>query len=611
MFTPPPRFRRIIALTTFFALMCQFSVGMIPVAYAEDDPNLVEVPISAEAVSVEPVEPTTVEEQIPEIISTDEIEVIEEATIPTETILEPIIVEEQTPVDVAPIEEDSAPADEIDEVVAPAETVAAPTIDEEAAAAEVVTPEEPAPEEAVETQESQPVESDIDDEVTTTVITPVNEPVSIEKKADEGRRNELDLKTTSKLQRQSVPISNLSEQKSNKQEKQNYVEGEVLVKFKEQKINLEQSSGRTKAMQFATGKNLEKKEDIRKSNISVLKIKDTKTVEEKIAELKNDSRVEYVQPNFQYYPLTLNANLWGLNNTGQEVNGVSGTDDKDIDAPEAWAISEGEGSNIIVAVIDSGVAYNHPDLANNMWDGNGCSGLDKNGNSIGGGCQHGYDYEDNDKIPLPTSSSHGTHIAGTIGAEKNGSGIIGVAPNVKIMALKVALTTDQILMAIDFAESNNAKVINASWGGASEDTALYNAINSFPGLFIAAAGNNGSNNESAHFYPSDYDLDNIISVAATDQNDALATFSNYGATSVDVGAPGVNIYSTVASIESFSEDFETATLHEIGTQFMAGGDTPSYWGVEQVGSQKALFTDDRNLPYIPNEYAYIESGNIN
>ena len=112
-------------------------------------------------------------------------------------------------------------------------------------------------------------------------------------------------------------------------QKQNYVEGEVLVKFKEQKINLKYLSGRTKAMQFATSKNLDKKEDIRKSNISVLKIKDSKTVEEKIAELKNDSRVEYAEPNYKRYPTVINTNdthkdlLWGLDNAS----------DKDIDAP--------------------------------------------------------------------------------------------------------------------------------------------------------------------------------------------------------------------------------------------------------------------------------------
>ena len=411
---------------------------------------------------------------------------------------------------------------------------------------------------------------------------------------------------TNKNNAKKISADNFQEKRDvKKEQKLNYVEGEVLVKFKEQKINLEQFSGRTKAQQFAVSKNLDKKEDIRKSNISVLKIKDSKTVEEKIAELKNDSSVEYVQPNFQYYPLTVNPNLWGLNNTGQSVNGISGTDDADIDAPEAWAISEGEGSDIIVAVIDDGVAYNHPYLADNMWDGIGCSGSDKNGNPLSGNCLHGYDYEDNDLDPLPTSGSHGTHIAGTIGAVKNDGGIIGVAPNVKIMALKVDFTTDQILMAIDFAKNNNAKIINASWGGQSNDPLLKAGIENFTGLFIVAAGNESTNNDSGiHNYPSDYDLDNIISVAATDQNDDLWEHSNYGIDSVDVGAPGVNIYSTISN-EIFSdvlnETFEEVAPSNIPSDWTMEGDNNN-WGTYDTESSAwgNVLYGDLAVPYANN-----------
>ena len=429
---------------------------------------------------------------------------------------------------------------------------------------------------------------------------------------------------TNKNNAKKVSADNFQEkQDTKKEQKLNYVDGEVLVKFKEQKINLEQSSGRTKAMQFAVSKNLDKKEDIRKSNISVLKIKDSKTVEEKIAELKNDPSVEYVQPNFQYYPLTVNPNLWGLHNTGQAVNGVFGTNDKDIDAPEAWAISEGEESNIVVAVIDSGVAYNHPDLQANMWDGSSCSGLDKNGISIGGGCQHGYDYEDNDKIPLPTSSSHGTHIAGTIGAVKNGSGIIGVAPNVKIMAIKSSLTSANAVKGIDFAEQNGAQVINASWGaystsGEHYDLGLYNAIKDFSGLFIVAAGNAGYNHDdgidSHKSYPDGFKiatpigpaLDNIIVVAATDSDDNLASFSDYGINSVDVGAPGGEhpdlanglIYSTVAQESTvLFETFEAVTPPFVPTEFVATADWGTYDLDGGVFWGKVLYGDVNNIPY--------------
>jgi len=229
-----------------------------------------------------------------------------------------------------------------------------------------------------------------------------------------------------------------------------------------------------------------------------------------------------------------------------------------------------------------------------MWDGSDCIGEDGDGNVIlGGGCMHGFDFIDNDKIPLPTSASHGTHVAGTIAAVKNNNkGIIGVAPNAKIMALKVdlptgGLSTSAIIAAINFAEQNGAEIINASFGGTYEDLAEKSAINSFTGLFIAGAGNGGvdfigDNNENTHFYPSDFDLNNIISVAATDQNDILASFSNYGATSVDVGAPGTNIYSTVSgsTIDGTSvlyETFEEVTPPNVPSGWVKGG-TNNKWG---------------------------------
>ena len=180
--------------------------------------------------------------------------------------------------------------------------------------------------------------------------------------------------------------------------RKDYVEGEILVKYKDTKINLNTTSGRVASLNFNKSKSLEKKEDLAKNNISVLKIKDAKTVEQKIAELKNDSNIEYAQPNFQYYSTNISSNdtyrtnLWGLDNTGQTINGsygnITGTNDKDIDAPEAWAINEGTNSSTIVAVIDSGVAYNHPDLINNMWNGVNCK--DENGGVLGE-CNHGYD----------------------------------------------------------------------------------------------------------------------------------------------------------------------------------------------------------------------------
>lgn len=372
-----------------------------------------------------------------------------------------------------------------------------------------------------------------------------------------------------------------------KQTHKNYVEGEVIVKFKKSKLDVKSLFGKTQAFVFEKKFSLTKKDEMKASNIQVFKTK--KSTEEMVKELKADSNVEYAQPNYIYEPTAIGSNndtysnvLWGLENTAQVIPGTyspnAGIIDKDIDAPEAWGIPGGisEGNGTIIAVIDTGVAYSHPDLVNSMWDGTNCKGDD---GSFWGGCNSGYDYEDGDKIPLPSTSSHGTHIAGTIAAVKNNSkGIIGVAPQTKIMAIKSSLTTSDNVKGINFAKENGAKIINASWGDAYYtesgythyylDQALYNAVSSFPGIFVAAAGNNKRNHDSGNaqdmMYPAGFrttsaagpGLDTIIVVAATDQNDNLADFSDYGASSVDVGAPGTNIYST----GFLTDDFTNASL---------------------------------------------------
>jgi len=403
-------------------------------------------------------------------------------------------------------------------------------------------------------------------------------------------------------------ISNLQ------QIKKRYVQGQVLVKYKTSKINLDTTLGRTAAKSFSVSNSMTRLEDLTKNNISVLKIDDNKTVEEKIAELEKNPNVEYAQPNYQYYPMGIATNdtykdlLWGLDNTGQIVNGASGTNEADINAPEAWSISQGS-SDIIVAVIDTGVAYNHPDLINNMWDGSSCK--NENGDSIIGGCNHGYDYENNDITPLPTISSHGTHVAGTIAAQKdNGVGIIGVAPKAKIMAINVDFSTVSLVNSINFAKQNGAKIINASWGGPGYDLALAEVISLFPGLFVAAAGNSTENHNITSSYPCDYNYNNIICVAATDQNDNLANFSDYGAISVDVGAPGTNIYSN-EGYRAFDEDFESVPIYNIGTKFTQSGS--GTWGTLSCldNSCKVLVSDYVNWgDYLNNIDSNIDSSII-
>lgn len=415
---------------------------------------------------------------------------------------------------------------------------------------------------------------------------------------------------------------------SNKQTKKNYVEGEVIVKFKKSKLDVKSLIGKAQAFVFEKRFALSKSDEIKNSNIQVFKSK--KSTDEMVKELKADSDVEYAQPNYIYEPTNISSNdtskdkLWGLDNTGQTVEGDypvhTGTFPygQDISAPEAWAVSEG-GNNVIVAVIDSGVAYNHPDLISNMWDGSTCTGVDSNGNSISGGCNHGYDFENNDKTPIPDNSSHGTHIAGIIAAVKNNSkGILGVAPKAKIMALKMNGYTTQVVKAIAFAQQNGAKVINYSWGGPSNDLTLKDAISGFSGIFVTSAGNcgdaatytnNGCTSQNQTLYPASFDLPNIISVAATDQNDNLANFSNYSSVTVDVGAPGTNIYSTIADSNLLDETFESVTPPAVPTGWTKGG-TLNNWATWDFNPGHVLY-GDLNLPYISNSNSTITSPTYN
>ncbi len=221
-----------------------------------------------------------------------------------------------------------------------------------------------------------------------------------------------------------------------------------------------------------------------------------------------------------------------------------------ISAPTAWDTYTG-AKNIVVGVIDSGIQYTHPDLADNIWVNPGevpNNGIDDDKNGYIDDI-YGWNFVDNNNRPLD-DNGHGTHVAGTIGAVgNNGVGVVGVNWNTQIAALKFldseggGYTSDAIL-AINYAKNKGFAVANNSWGGGAYSQSLKDAIDSYSGLFIAAAGNNGTNNDSRAFYPASYTSGNIIAVAATTSSDGRASFSNYGSTSVDLGAPGDAIYST-------------------------------------------------------------------
>lgn len=230
-----------------------------------------------------------------------------------------------------------------------------------------------------------------------------------------------------------------------------------------------------------------------------------------------------------------------------------------IDAPGAWNTTTGS-SSVVVAVIDTGVDYNHRDLAANIWTNPGeiaGNGVDDDRNGFVDDI-HGYDFANNDGNPMD-DNGHGTHVSGTIAAvANNGQGVAGVNWSSSVMALKF-LGSDgsgylsDAIRAVNYATMMrtqygvNVRVMNNSWGGGEYSAALESAIRASGNadiLFVAAAGNDGTNNDANPQYPANYNPPNVISVAAVDQNDRLASFSCYGATTVDVAAPGVSIYST-------------------------------------------------------------------
>ena len=335
------------------------------------------------------------------------------------------------------------------------------------------------------------------------------------------------------------------------------------------------------------------------------------TVEKTISAYKNDPRFEYIEPDYiitledvekpssatesseKITPQATTPNdpgysqLWGLNNTGQD----GGTPDADIDAPEAWDIQKGD-QNLVIGVIDSGVDYNHPDLVGNIWTNPGeiaGDGIDNDSNGYIDDVR-GWDFAYNDNNPMDVDG-HGTHVAGTIaGKGNNGVGVTGVAWNAKIMPLKFiddsgsGYLSDAIL-AINYATAKGVKLTNNSWGGGGYSQALYDAINTAGqqgALFIAAAGNDGTNNDIYPDYPASYNLANIISVASTTRTDGLSSFSNYGATTVDLGAPGSDIYSTLPnSSYGTLSGTSMASPHVTGAAALLWSQNPT-WTAQQI-----------------------------
>ncbi len=328
------------------------------------------------------------------------------------------------------------------------------------------------------------------------------------------------------------------------------------------------------------------------------------TADQVVSQNQNNPLLEYIEFDYAIKPAVVPtatipndpgfAQLWGLNNTGQ----AGGTPDADIDAPEAWESQKGSAS-VVVGVIDTGVDYNHQDLAANIWTNPGeipNDGIDNDSNGYVDDFR-GWDFAYNDSDPMDVYG-HGTHVSGTIAAKgNNGIGVTGVSWNSKIMPVKFLNDqgsgyTSNAVLALNYAAKMGVKITNNSWGGGSFSQALYDSIKAAGNsgaLFIAAAGNDARDTDASPSYPASYDLPNIISVAATTRTDSLSYFSNYGKTTVDLGAPGSEIYSTTPN-NSYATYNGTsmATPHVSGVAALVWSQNPG-WTWNQV---KAAILDN-------------------
>ncbi|MEJ7789896.1 MAG: S8 family peptidase [Thermoleophilaceae bacterium] len=369
------------------------------------------------------------------------------------------------------------------------------------------------------------------------------------------------------------------------------VPGELIVRFSEDAGPADRAAARQDA-----GVELER--PLAGGGLQLVQVDDGQAIQAVAEELEDSPQVLYAEPNFvrriEALPDDpLFPGLWGLDNRGQSVGGVAGTIDADIDAPEAWNLTTGS-SAVTAAVVDTGVDVSHADLGSSIWTNPGESGGGRESNGLDDDANglvddwRGWDWVTADNLPAD-ENDHGTHAAGTIAASGDNSvGVTGVSWASRVMPLRVLDATGSgsvadLISAYRYAAAKGARIVNASLSGSSFSRAELDAINGAPGtLFVVAAGNGGDDGVGddlsvAPEYPCAYPAPNIVCVAASDQDDRLAGFSNYGAEAVDLAAPGVRTASTVPGGYARFSGTSMATPHVAGVAALI-------WALEPTAS---------------------------
>lgn len=334
-----------------------------------------------------------------------------------------------------------------------------------------------------------------------------------------------------------------------------YVEGEYIIKYKDRVSHYEK-------VKLYKNENINLVEALNETNADLVNIKSSFGLDRKVKRLQRNPDVEYIEPNYLYYSMEIPINeprfneLWGLKNTGQEINKTKGTEGIDIDILNAWEYIRGI-EDVVVAVIDTGIDIAHPDLKDRIWTNTDevLNGQDSDGNGYIDDI-HGWDFlnGDNTVYDMKDGDFHGTHVAGILAASLNDMGVVGVAPEIKIMPLKFlglneygesVGTLSDVLKAIDYAKERGVKIVNASWGNYEYSEILEDAIANSGMLFFVASGNETINTDLKPSYPASFNLPNIMSIGAINSKGEYTKFSNYGIETVHVAAPGDDILSTI------------------------------------------------------------------